>query len=136
MKYHPAHALRRTHRTDSRKPSTVLVSRTARPFCNFRDRCEEAIGPAAVKICVENSSGFTDFHMEALALLLESHRFPQALHSLGFQDSPALLCLRQRKIFLQIDLPRAQREMVLLPHPVVKSALRVQASEGLYENHS
>ena len=47
-------------------------------------------------------------------------RFPQPLNSLGFQDSPALLCLRQSKIFLQIDLPRAQREMVLLPHPVVK----------------
>lgn len=68
---------------------------------NFRDRCEEAIGPAAVKICVENSSGFTDFHMEALALLLESPVFALTFdighdHGIGGRDEAVILRRRER----------------------------------------
>ena len=68
---------------------------------NFRDRCEEAIGPAAVKICVENSSGFTDFHMEALDLLLESPVFALTFdighdHGIGGRDAGIILQRRER----------------------------------------
>ena len=41
----------------------------------FRDACGEKIGPAALKICVENGGGYTAFEIEALEVLLESEAF-------------------------------------------------------------
>ncbi|BBB90421.1 MAG TPA: sugar phosphate isomerase/epimerase family protein [Methylomusa anaerophila] len=42
----------------------------------FRDRCEQAIGGADIKICVENADGYDkEFLRKGLALLLESKTF-------------------------------------------------------------
>jgi sugar phosphate isomerase/epimerase len=43
---------------------------------SFRDRCEQAIGGADIKICIENSDGYgQDFLIEGLELLLKSRIF-------------------------------------------------------------
>lgn len=41
----------------------------------FRDKCEKMVGTGDVRICVENSSGYTTFQRQALAILLESPVF-------------------------------------------------------------
>lgn len=67
----------------------------------FRDCCEAEIGPAGIRICVENSDGFTDFHQEALDLLLESPVFGLTFdighnHSIGGRDEALILQRRER----------------------------------------
>ena len=44
-------------------------------MAGFRENCEKAIRGMDVKICIENSSGYTDFQIQALDLLLESPVF-------------------------------------------------------------
>jgi sugar phosphate isomerase/epimerase len=45
-------------------------------FENFRDKCEQAIGDADIKICIENSDGYDqDFLIRGLKLLLKSRVF-------------------------------------------------------------
>ncbi len=41
----------------------------------FRDMCEQEIGDSGIRICIENTNGFTDYQRHALALLLESPVF-------------------------------------------------------------
>lgn len=52
----------------------------------FRDKCEKAIGDSNIKICIENCSGYLDFTMEGIELLLERNVFALTLdigHSHG-----------------------------------------------------
>lgn len=42
---------------------------------NFKNRCEAAIGDAAVKICIENTDGYLPYEREAIKMLLESKAF-------------------------------------------------------------
>lgn len=42
---------------------------------DFRNMCENAIGDADIKICIENCDGYEDFQKEAIELLLESKVF-------------------------------------------------------------
>lgn len=41
----------------------------------FRNMCENAIGDADIKICIENCDGYEEFQKEAIELLLESKVF-------------------------------------------------------------
>ena len=41
----------------------------------FRDKCEKTIGDSNIKICIENCSGYKQFSMEGIELLLESSVF-------------------------------------------------------------
>jgi sugar phosphate isomerase/epimerase len=41
----------------------------------FRDMCEKAIGDSGIRICMENTGGFRDYHLAALEILLESPVF-------------------------------------------------------------
>ncbi|MGN1408848.1 MAG: sugar phosphate isomerase/epimerase family protein, partial [Eubacteriales bacterium] len=41
----------------------------------LREDCEKEIGGEEIKICVENTSGYTGFQLEALDILLESEVF-------------------------------------------------------------
>ena len=41
----------------------------------FRDLCTEAIGDSPIRICIENTTGYQPFQLEALELLLESPVF-------------------------------------------------------------
>lgn len=63
----------------------------------FRDRC----GDRGVRICVENSDGFTAFQIEALDLLLEHPAFGLTFdighnHSTGGRDEEVILRRRER----------------------------------------
>lgn len=67
----------------------------------FRDRCAAEIGPSEIKICVENSDGFTDFQVQALDLLLESPAFALTFdighnHSIGGGDEAVILQRKER----------------------------------------
>jgi len=42
---------------------------------DFREECEKTIGDSGIRICVENTEGFMDFHREAIDILLESPVF-------------------------------------------------------------
>lgn len=62
----------------------------------FRDISEKIIGTDNIKICVENSGGYTAFQQRALALLLESPVFALTFdighnHCIGGADEPVIL---------------------------------------------
>ena len=62
----------------------------------FRDACEQAIGDADIKICIENCSGWQDFQKEALEILLASPVFSLTLdighnHGSGGSDGAYIL---------------------------------------------
>ncbi len=44
-------------------------------ICRFRDLCEDLIGDSGIRICVENTDGFEDYHQKAIDLLLQSPVF-------------------------------------------------------------
>ncbi len=67
----------------------------------FRDKCERTVGSGNVKICVENSGGYTSFQRQALDLLLESPVFALTFdighnHCIGGADEPVLLQYEDR----------------------------------------
>lgn len=67
----------------------------------FRDQCEAENGDGNVMICIENSDGFTDFHVQAAGLLLESPMFGLTYdighdHSIGGKDGPMILQRQER----------------------------------------
>lgn len=62
----------------------------------FRDTCTAAVGDSDIKICVENWSGYTDWQVEALDLLLENPAFALTFdvghnHGIGGADEPVIL---------------------------------------------
>ena len=64
-----------------------------RKLKEFRDMCEEAIGDSSIKICIENCSGYKEFAMEGIELLLESSVFALTFdighsHSVNGIDEP------------------------------------------------
>ncbi len=67
----------------------------------FRDECESAVGGADIKICVENTDGFTDFQTEAVDLLLKSSVFGLTFdighnHGIGGTDERIILARSER----------------------------------------
>lgn len=67
----------------------------------FREQCEAEVGGSALKICIENTDGFTDFHIQAVDLLLESPVFSLTFdighnHAIGGADAPHILARRHR----------------------------------------
>ena len=63
---------------------------------DFRAMCENAIGDANIKICIENCNGYPDFQKEALGILLESDVFGLTFdighnHSCGGLDEPYII---------------------------------------------
>lgn len=66
----------------------------------FREQCEAEIGGEKVRICIENSDGFTDFQVEAIDLLLESPVFGLTYdigHNYGIGGADEAVILRRRK---------------------------------------
>lgn len=62
----------------------------------FRDMCENAMGNANIKICIENCNGYPDFQKEALDILLQSHVFGLTFdighnHGCGNLDEPYII---------------------------------------------
>ncbi len=61
----------------------------------FRDACEKSIGESGLKICVENSSGYSSFQEQALQVLLESPVFALTFdighnHCIGGRDEAVI----------------------------------------------
>lgn len=62
----------------------------------FRDECEKAVGKYNIKICIENSDGYTDIQAQALNILLKSYVFALTFdighnHSIGGSDEPIIM---------------------------------------------
>lgn len=62
----------------------------------FQEICTQAIGDAPIRVCVENYTGFTEFHRQALDLLLESPVFGLTLdvghnHCTNYVDEAYIL---------------------------------------------
>ena len=68
---------------------------------DFRNMCENAIGDADMKICIENCDGYEDFQKEAIELLLESNVFALTFdvghnHGIGGKDEDLILKHKDR----------------------------------------
>ncbi|MBQ2828575.1 MAG: sugar phosphate isomerase/epimerase [Clostridia bacterium] len=68
---------------------------------DFRDMCENAIGDADMKICIENCDGYEDFQKEAIELLLESNVFALTFdvghnHGIGGTDEEFIMKHKDR----------------------------------------
>lgn len=73
----------------------------------FRDECEAAIGKSNIKICIENCSGYKDFQLEALDILLESPVFGLTFdighnHGVGGADEPVIMSRKDRLCHMHI----------------------------------
>lgn len=67
----------------------------------FRNMCENAIGEADIKICIENCDGYEDFQKEAIELLLESKAFALTFdvghnHGIGGTDEEFIMRHKDR----------------------------------------
>lgn len=67
----------------------------------FRNMCENAIGDADIKICIENCDGYEDFQKEAIELLLESKVFAITFdvghnHGIGGTDEEFIMKHKDR----------------------------------------
>ncbi|MBQ4603110.1 MAG: sugar phosphate isomerase/epimerase [Clostridia bacterium] len=67
----------------------------------FRNMCENAIGDADIKICIENCDGYEDFHKEAIEMLLESKVFALTFdaghnHGIGGTDEEFIIKHKNR----------------------------------------
>ncbi len=68
---------------------------------DFRDMCENAIGDADIKICIENCDGYEDFQKEAIELLLKSDAFALTFdvghnHGIGGTDEEFIMKHKDR----------------------------------------
>lgn len=86
---------------------------------DFRDKCENAIGDSGIKICVENTSGYADFQLEAIEILLQSSVFGLTLdighdHCIGNADEPMLLEHSNRLYHMHMHDARAKRNHLAL----------------------
>lgn len=85
----------------------------------FRDACARETGGTDIRICLENTDGFTDFEQEALALLLESPVFGLTWdigHSraAGERDEPFLRAHEDRLVHFHVhDAAGAGNHMTL-----------------------
>lgn len=71
----------------------------------FRAMCEEEIGGDSIKICVENSDGYTDFQLRALELLLKSPVFALTFdighdHAIGGGDGAFIIRHREKLLHM------------------------------------
>ena len=67
----------------------------------FRNMCENAIGDANIKICIDNCDGYEDFQKEAVELLLESDVFALTFdvghnHGIGGTDEEFIMKHKDR----------------------------------------
>ena len=67
----------------------------------FRNMCENAIGDADIKICIENCDGYEDFQKEAIELLLKSKVFAITFdvghnHGIGGTDEEFIMKHKNR----------------------------------------
>lgn len=76
-------------------------------LCEFRTMCEAAIGSAGIKICIENSSGYSQYAREGIELLLESQVFALTFdlghdHGTGGLDEPFIRKHKDRLVHMHV----------------------------------
>ena len=77
----------------------------------FRNMCENSIGDADIKICIENCDGYEDFQKEAVELLLESKVFAltfDAGHNHGIGGTDKRFILKHKDRLSHIHLHEAE----------------------------
>ena len=77
----------------------------------FRNMCENAIGDADIKICIENCDGYEDFQKEAIELLLESIVFALTFdvgHNHGIGDTDEEFVMKHKNRLHHIHLHDAK----------------------------
>jgi len=102
----------------------------------FRDQCEAAIGGADVKICIENSSGYPDFQIQALDLLLESPAFALTYdighdHAVDGRDGPIILQCEERLTHFHFHDVRGGKSHL----PLGTGEIDIQKYLGLAKSH-
>ena len=78
---------------------------------DFRNMCENAIGDADIKICIENCDGYEDFQKEAIELLLESKVFALTFdvgHNYGIGGTDEEFVMKHKDRLSHIHLHDAQ----------------------------
>lgn len=86
----------------------------------FRDRCHKAIGEGGIRICVENTSGYPHWQLEAVDCLLESSGFGLTFdvghdHCAGAGDKAAILERKDRLHHIHLhDALRPRRDHLAL----------------------
>lgn len=68
---------------------------------SFINLCEAEIADSRIKICLENTDGLTDFHIEALELFMKSHVFGLTFdighdYCIGQKDEPIILSYKEK----------------------------------------
>jgi sugar phosphate isomerase/epimerase len=73
----------------------------------FRNICENAVGESDIKICIENSGGYSEYAKEGIEALLESKIFALTYdighdHAIGKADEPFILKHKDRLMHMHI----------------------------------
>lgn len=73
----------------------------------FRDVCEREIGDSNIKVCIENCSGYREFHKDAIEELLKSSVFALTWdighdHCTGGEDGKFILEHRDRLVHMHV----------------------------------
>ncbi|MBQ9850083.1 MAG: sugar phosphate isomerase/epimerase [Clostridia bacterium] len=85
----------------------------------FRNMCENAIGDADIKICIENCDGYEDFQKEAVELLLESNVFALTFdvghnHGIGGTDEEFIIKHKNRLHHIHLHNAKGKKNHLAL----------------------
>ncbi len=86
---------------------------------DFRNMCENAIGDADMKICIENCDGYEDFQKEAIELLLESNIFALTFdvghnHGIGGTDEDFIMKHKDRLCHIHLHDAQGRKNHLAL----------------------
>ncbi|HBR31010.1 MAG TPA: sugar phosphate isomerase/epimerase, partial [Clostridiales bacterium] len=93
--------------------------RYLRSISQFRDKCKEIIGKSNIKICVENSSGYKDFQIDALDILLKSPVFGLTFdighnNGIGGTDEAVIMARKDKLFHMHIHDSTGKRDHLAL----------------------
>lgn len=101
----------------------------------FRKVCEAAIGNAHLKICIENTDGWTDFEKHAVEYLIESNVFALTFdighsHSVGDKDEPFLTANKDKLRHFHIHDARGKSNHLTLGTGEIDIRSRLSLAEA------
>lgn len=85
----------------------------------FRNMCENAIGDADIKICIENRDGYEEFQKEAIEILLESNVFALTFdvghnHGIGGTDEEFIMKHKDRLHHIHLHDAKSRKNHLAL----------------------
>lgn len=86
---------------------------------DFRDMCENAIGGADIKICIENCDGYEGFQKEAIEILLESQVVALTFdvghnHGIGGTDEEFIMKHKERLTHIHLHDAKGRKNHLTL----------------------